>query len=309
MGTYVAGRLAQALLVVFGVVTFVFVLLNITGNPAQVMLPPTATAADIQNFEHQYGLDRPLYVQYESYLVHVLHGDFGSSLVRTGYPAMQSVLDNYPATLKLGLAAFLIAIAVSFPLGIIAAVKPYSLLDNAVMLLALFGQSMPNFWLGVMLILLFAVQFHLLPSGGYGNGGDLRHLLLPAVTLAVQSIGLLTRLVRSQMFEVLSEDYIRTARAKGLREAPVLLRHALKNAAIPLVTILGLNVGTLLGGAVITETVFSWPGIGLLAISSINAHDFPVVQADVFIIATSFVLVNLFVDLLYSWLDPRVRLA
>jgi peptide/nickel transport system permease protein len=168
---------------------------------------------------------------------------------------------------------------------------------------------MPNFWLGIMLILLFAVQLHLMPSEGYGDGGDLRHLVLPAITLAVQGIGLLTRLVRSQILDVLKDDYIRTARAKGQSEAGVFLRHALKNAAIPLVTILGLNVGGLLGGAVITETVFAWPGVGQLAIAAINAHDFPVVQADVFVIATSFVLVNLGVDLLYGWLDPRIRLA
>jgi peptide/nickel transport system permease protein len=309
MGAYILARLGQAVLVVLGVVTFVFVLLNITGDPARLMLPPTATEEDIRNFRHQYGLDRPLYVQFVSYLGHVAHGDFGTSLQRTGYPAMEAVADNYPATIKLALTAFLLTIVVSFPLGIIAAIKPYSLIDNIVMFCALFGQSMPNFWLGIMLILFFAVELHLLPSEGYGDGGDLRHLILPAITLAVQGIGLLTRLVRSQVLEVLGEDYVRTARAKGQSEHGVFLRHVLKNAAIPLVTILGLNVGGLLGGAVITETVFGWPGVGQLAISAINAHDFPVVQADVFVIATSFVLVNLAVDLLYSWLDPRIRLA
>ena len=309
MGTYVLSRLAQAVLVVFGVVTFVFILLNLTGDPARAMLPVTSSEEDIQNFRHQYGLDQPLYVQFEAYLAHVVQGDFGKSLARNGYPAMQAVFDNYPATIKLALAAFCLTILVSFPLGIIAAVRPYSLVDNVVTFIALFGQSMPNFWLGIMLILLFAVGLHALPSGGFGEGGDLRHLILPAFTLAVQGIGLLTRLVRSQMLDVLGEDYVRTARAKGQSEPGVFLGHALKNAAIPLVTILGLNVGGLLGGAVITETVFSWPGVGLLAIASINAHDFPVVQADVFMIACSFVLVNLVVDLLYGWLDPRIRLA
>jgi peptide/nickel transport system permease protein len=309
MSGYVVGRLAQAGLVVFGVITFVFILLNLTGDPARLMLPPTATEEDIQNFRHQYGLDRPLYVQYEAYVAHVLRGDFGTSLVRTGYPAMQAVSDNYPATAKLAITAFLITLLVAFPLGIVAAIKPYSLVDNVVMFIALFGQSMPNFWLGIMLILLFAVELHVLPSGGYGENGDVSHLILPAITLSVQGIGLLARLVRSQMLDVLGEDFIRTARAKGQTEPGVFLRHALKNAAIPLVTILGLNVGGLLGGAVITETVFSWPGVGLLAIASINAHDFPVVMADVFVIASSFVLVNLLVDLLYGWLDPRIRLA
>jgi peptide/nickel transport system permease protein len=309
MSGYVVGRLAQAGLVVFGVITFVFILLNLTGDPARLMLPPTATEEDIQNFRHQYGLDRPLYVQYEAYVAHVLRGDFGTSLVRTGYPAMQAVSDNYPATAKLAITAFLITLLVAFPLGIVAAIKPYSLVDNVVMFIALFGQSMPNFWLGIMLILFFAVELHVLPSGGYGENGDVSHLILPAITLSVQGIGLLARLVRSQMLDVLGEDFIRTARAKGQTEPGVFLRHALKNAAIPLVTILGLNVGGLLGGAVITETVFSWPGVGLLAIASINAHDFPVVMADVFVIASSFVLVNLLVDLLYGWLDPRIRLA
>jgi peptide/nickel transport system permease protein len=309
MTTYILGRLGQAVLVVAGVVTFVFILLNLTGDPARLMLPPTATEGDIQNFKHQYGLDQPLYVQFAAYLGHVAHGDFGASLQRSGYPAMEAVTDKYPATIKLAVAAFLLTLLVAFPLGLIAAVKPYSLVDNIVMFFALFGQSMPNFWLGIMLILLFAVQLHLLPSEGYGDNGDFSHLLLPAITLAVQGIGLLTRLVRSQVLEVLGEDYIRTARAKGQSERGVFVGHALKNAAIPLVTILGLNVGGLLGGAIITETVFAWPGVGQLAIAAINAHDFPVVQADVFVIATSFVLVNLAVDLLYSWLDPRIRLA
>src|SRR5579884_1601249 len=270
MTAYLIARLGQAVLVVLGVVTFVFILLNLTGDPARLMLPPTATEEDIQNFRHQYGLDRPLYVQFSAYLGHVAHGDFGTSLQRSGYPAMQEVIDNYPATIKLALTAFLLTIVISFPLGIVAAIKPYSFVDNVVMFFALFGQSMPNFWLGIMLILLFAVQFHALPSEGYGEGGDLRHLILPAITLAVQGIGLLTRLVRSQVLEVLGEDYVRTARAKGQSEHGVFLRHVLKNAAIPLVTILGLNVGCLLGGAVITETVFSWPGVGQLAIAAIN---------------------------------------
>jgi peptide/nickel transport system permease protein len=309
VSAYLVARLGQAVVVVFGVVTFVFILLNITGDPARLMLPPTASEEDVQNFRHQYGLDRPLYVQFGAYLGHVVRGDFGVSLQRTGYPAMQAVADTYPATVKLAVSAFLLTVLVSFPLGIAAAMKPYSAVDNVVMFVALFGQSMPNFWLGIMLIMVFAVQFHVLPSEGYGDGGDLRHLILPAITLAVQGIGLLTRLVRSQILDVLSEDYIRTARAKGQSEVGVFLRHALKNAAIPLVTILGLNVGGLLGGAVITETVFSWPGVGQLAIAAINAHDFPVVQADVFVIATSFVMVNLAVDLLYGWLDPRIRLA
>jgi peptide/nickel transport system permease protein len=294
-------------LVLFGVVTVVFFILRLTGDPVRLMVSEAASDADIQNIRRNLGLDRPLWEQYLTYVANVARGDFGTSLRQTGQPAMKLVLDRYPATLQLAAAALLISTTLALIFGLISAVKRYSLLDNVVMSIALFGQCVPNFWLGLMLILIFAVQLAVLPSQGYGDGNP-RYLILPAITLAAPVLARLTRLVRSGMLDVLGEDYLRTARAKGLAQRDLVFGHALKNAAIPLVTIIALDFGVLLGGAVITETIFVWPGVGALAIESINGRDFPVVQAAVFLIAATFVLVNLTVDLMYTWLDPRIRL-
>jgi peptide/nickel transport system permease protein len=308
MAQYIIRRLLQAVLVVFGVVTVVFIILNLTGDPVRLMLGEQASEEDITAVRRQLGLDRPLHEQYFKYLGNVARGDFGGSIRQRGLPAMDLVLERYPATLRLALTALAFSVLLATIFGIISAVKRFSVLDNVVMFLALFGQSVPNFWLGIMLILIFAVNLGWLPSQGFG-GGDPRYLILPMLALAATPLARLTRLVRSGMLEILGQDYIRTARAKGLREGAVVIRHALKNAAIPLVTIIGLDMGALLGGAVVTETIFAWPGVGLLVIESINGRDFPVVQAAVFVIATSFVLINLLVDLIYTWLDPRVRLG
>ncbi len=308
MGQYIARRLLQAVLVVFGVVTAVFFLLQLTGDPVRLMVGEGAAEADIENIRHQLGLDRPLPERYVSFLSDAARADFGQSVRQRGRPAMEIVLDRYPATLRLASLAFSLSVVMAIVFGLISAVKRYSALDNVVMVMALFGQSIPNFWLGIMLILVFAVLFGWLPSQGYGEG-DLKHLLLPTLTLAAPGLARLTRLVRSGMLDVLGQDYVRTARAKGLRQSGVIFGHALKNAAIPLVTIIGLDLGALLGGAVITEQIFAWPGIGLEVVLAINNRDFPVVQAAVFVVATSFVLINLVVDLLYTWLDPRVRLT
>ena len=308
MAQYIIRRLLQAVLVVFGVVTVVFIILNLTGDPVRLMLGEQASEEDITAVRRQLGLDRPLHEQYFKYLGNVVRGDFGGSIRQRGLPAMDLVLERYPATLRLALTALAFSVLLATIFGIISAVKRFSVLDNVVMFLALFGQSVPNFWLGIMLILIFAVNLGWLPSQGFGDG-DPRYLILPMVALAATPLARLTRLVRSGMLEILGQDYIRTARAKGLREGMVVVRHALKNAAIPLVTIIGLDMGALLGGAVVTETIFAWPGVGLLVIESINGRDFPVVQAAVFVIATSFVLINLLVDLIYTWLDPRVRLG
>ena len=308
MAQYIIRRLLQAVLVVFGVVTVVFIILNLTGDPVRLMLGEQASEEDITAVRRQLGLDRPLHEQYFKYLGNVVRGDFGGSIRQRGLPAMDLVLERYPATLRLALTALAFSVLLATIFGIISAVKRYSVLDNVVMFLALFGQSVPNFWLGIMLILIFAVNLGWLPSQGFGDG-DPRYLILPMLALAATPLARLTRLVRSGMLEILGQDYIRTARAKGLREGMVVVRHALKNAAIPLVTIIGLDMGALLGGAVVTETIFAWPGVGLLVIESINGRDFPVVQAAVFVIATSFVLINLLVDLIYTWLDPRVRLG
>jgi peptide/nickel transport system permease protein len=308
MGQYIARRLAQAVLVVFGVVTAVFFLLQLTGDPVRLMIGDQASEADIQNIRHQLGLDRPLPERYVEYLAGAAHADFGQSIRQQGRPAMDIVLDRYPATLRLAFLALLLSVTMATVFGVISGVRHYSALDNVVMLLALFGQSMPNFWLGIMLILVFAVQLGWLPSQGYGEG-NVKYLLLPTLTLAAPGLARLTRLVRSGMLDVLGQDYVRTARAKGLRENGVIFGHALKNAAIPLVTIIGLDLGALLGGAVVTEQIFAWPGVGLEVVLAINGRDFPVVQAAVAVVATSFVLINLVVDVLYTWLDPRVRLA
>jgi peptide/nickel transport system permease protein len=307
MTEYILRRLLQSVLVIFGVITVVFFILRLTGDPVRLMLAETASEADIQNIRHNLGLDRPMWEQYLTYVGSVARLDFGKSLRQTGQPAMGLVLDRYPATLRLATAALLISVILAVVFGTVSAVKRYSALDNVVMSVALFGQCVPNFWLGLMLILIFAVQLAVLPSQGYGDG-NLRYMVLPAITLAAPGLARLTRLVRSGMLDVLSEDYLRTARAKGLNGRGVIFGHAMKNAAIPLVTVIGLDVGVLLGGAVITETIFVWPGVGALAIESINGRDFPVVQAAVFLIAATFVLVNLTVDLLYTWLDPRIRL-
>jgi peptide/nickel transport system permease protein len=273
-------------------------------------MPQESSEEDIQAFRHETGLDRPLPEQYLIYMGRALRADFGESLWQRGRKAMDLVVERYPATLRLGLFSLVLIVLVATPLGIVSAVKPYSWADNLAMGIALVGQSMPGFWLGIMLILLFAVNLQLLPSQGEGiSGPDLAHLILPGITLAAPGIARMTRLVRSQMLDVLGEQYVLTARSKGLPERTVILKHALKNAAIPLVTILGLDIGNLLAGAVIVETVFSWRGVGYLAVQAIQKLDFPLVMADVFALACSFVLVNLVVDLLYGVLDPRIRLA
>lgn len=308
MTQYIIRRLWQAVFVVFGVVTVVFFVLQFTGDPVRIMMGENSSEEDIQRVRHDMGLDRPLAEQYVTFLAKAAQGDFGDSIRQRGQPAMGIVLSRYPATLRLAFLSLAFAVVLSTIFGVTSAVRRYSLLDNVVMLLALFGQSIPNFWLGIMLILLLAVQLGWLPSQGFGDG-DPKFLILPMLTLAAPSLARLTRLVRSGMLEVMNQDYIRTARAKGLVEGRVIFGHALKNAAIPLVTVIGLDLGALLGGAVVTEQIFSWPGVGLEVIIAINGRDFPVVQAAVFVVATSFVLINLIVDLLYTWLDPRVRLT
>jgi peptide/nickel transport system permease protein len=305
---YIVRRLLQAVLVVFGVVTVVFFVMQLTGDPVRVMLGENAAEEDIVSIRHQLGLDRPLHEQYVSYLANAVRGDFGESIRQRGRRAMDIVLERYPATLRLAFLALGFSVVMATIFGVISAVKRDSLLDNVVMSLALVGQSVPNFWLGIMLILIFAVQLGWLPSQGDGSGNP-RYLLLPMLTLAAPGLARLTRLVRSGVLDVMGHDYVRTARAKGLHESGVIFGHALKNAAIPLVTIIGLDMGALLGGAVVTEQIFAWPGVGLEVILAINGRDFPVVQAAVFVVATSFVLINLIVDLLYTWLDPRVRLT
>ncbi|MBI1845473.1 MAG: ABC transporter permease [Candidatus Rokubacteria bacterium] len=304
MKVYLARRLAQSVLVLFGVSFVVFAILHLTGDPAAVLLPPDATVEDLQKFRQAMGFNDPFLVQYGRFLAGALQGDFGLS-VRHGEPAFGLVIERMPATLQLAGAALLIALALAIPAGIVSAVRRNSLIDYVSTVVALLGQSMPTFWLGIMLILLFSVQFNIFPSSGRGS---LDHLVLPAVTLGLFTTARITRLTRSGMLEVLNQDYIRTARSKGVSGPPVVWKHALKNAAIPIVTIVGIELGTLLGGSVITETIFAWPGVGRLSVQAIYNRDYPVVQAAVFTLASTFIVVNLLVDFMYTYLDPRIRL-
>jgi len=305
MRAYLVSRLATAVLVVFGVSIVSFFLTFLTGAPAEIMLPPGATGEQIARFRAEWGFDDPIPVQYWRFVSRAVQGDFGASL-RHGQPALPLIRDRLPATLQLTLTAIVLAICLAVPLGLLSATHRGSSIDLVAMLVALVGQSVPNFWLAIMMILLFAVSWGLLPTSGRGGW---EHVVMPATAIAINLMALLTRLVRSTMLEVLSEDYVRTARAKGLRELAVVGGHALRNALIPLVTVVGLQFGYILGGAVVIETVFTWPGVGLFTIQAIVNRDYPVVQASVFILATAVVLINLLVDLAYGWLDPRIRVA
>lgn len=303
---YLAWRSLHSLLLLWLVTVVVFGLLHLTpGDPASLMLGEQATPEQIRDLRKALGLDEPLVTQYAWFLGHAVRGDFGTS-IRAQRPALEVVLERLPATLLLTAGAFTFALSVGLPIGVISAVKRLSLWDHGSMALALMGQSMPVFWLGLMLIIVFSVHLRWLPVSGAGGP---QHLVLPAVTLGTFLIGLIIRLTRSSMLDVLGQDYVRTARAKGLAERAVVVRHALRNALIPVVTLLGLQLGILLGGAVITETVFAWPGVGMVTVTAINQRDYPVVQCAVFISAVLVVSINWAVDVLYHFLDPRIRAA
>ena len=304
MKRYLAGRLVWSVVAIWGVVTLVFVILRLSGDPAAVLLSPQGTKEEYEAIRLSLGLDLPVPAQYALFLVRSAAGNFGSSF-QFGVPALGVVLERIPATLSLTGTASALIVLVAIPLGVLAAVFRNSWVDYLTSGLALLGQAAPNFWLGFMLIILFAVQLRWVPTSGRGT---LAHLALPALTLALQPIAKIARLTRSEMLEVLEANYVRTAHAKGMAPARVTLGHALKNASLSIVTVLGLDIGYLLGGAIIVETVFSWPGLGRLVIEAINNRDFPVVQAAVVVIAIFVVAVNVLVDLLYAVLDPRIRL-
>jgi peptide/nickel transport system permease protein len=304
MKAYVLRRLWQSALTLVGVSVLVFVILRVVpGDPAKMLLPDGAPQSAVDELNRQLGLHEPLYVQYGLFLRSVFRGDFGQSFQYRA-PALRVVVERLAATVQLALAALLITVGVGVSLGIVAAVRRGTAYDYASTVLAVLGQSLPNFWLGIMLILLFGVALRWLPTSGFESW---RHLILPAVTLAAFPMALVARLTRSSMLEILGRDFIRTGRAKGLAERAVILRHALRNAAVPLLTVLGLQIGTLLGGAVITESVFAWPGMGKLVVDAIFFRDFPVVQTVLILSATIFVVINLLVDLLYTVIDPRIR--
>jgi peptide/nickel transport system permease protein len=297
-------RLLSALITLFGVVTLVFFLIHlIPGDPVEYILGDSARPADRNALRQQLGLDQPLLQQYSNYLVNLLSLDLGRSL-HSNQSVSELLAERFPATLELALAAFVIAVLIAVPLGVMAARKRGTVWDSSAMTMSLLGVSIPNFWLGPMLILLFSLWLGWAPVSGREQASS---LILPAITLGASLSAVLARMVRSTLLEVLNEDYIRTARAKGLKESSVIWRHALMNTMLPVVTLLGLQLGALLAGAVITETVFSWPGIGSLLIESIQKRDYPLVQGCVLLVAVSYLLVNTTTDLLYQLLDPRIR--
>ncbi len=304
MWAYIAKRLLLAIPVILGVAFVVFAMVRIVpGDPAQVIAGEAATKEFVEAVRKDLGLDRPLLEQFVSFVGNLLRGDFGRS-VRSRAPVVLEVRARLPNTISLTLAGMLVAITVGVTAGVVSAVRPYSLVDTSVMLVALAGLSMPVFWSGLMLILVFAVWLGWLPAVGTGTPA---HLILPAVTLGMATAAIIARMTRSSMLEVLRSDYIRTARAKGLAEPSVVSRHAFRNALIPVITVVGLQMGTLLSGAVLTESVFAWPGIGRLLVEGILTRDYPIVQAAVLVVAMAFVLVNLFVDVLYAIVDPRIH--
>lgn len=329
---YISRRLFHLVLIIFGVSVLVFLMLRmIPGDPAQLLLGEYANPEELTSLRTQLGLDKSYLIQYWIYLKNILQGDFGSS-VRTGAPVVDEIGVRLIATIELSMAAMLISTLFGIVAGVISAVKQYSILDYTSMFLALVGVSMPIFWLGLMLIYLLAVKFPILPmmgrlsmgleippvtglvvidtliAGQFGAFWDgLRHLVLPSFTLATIPMAIVARITRSSMLEVLNRDYVRTARAKGLGETVVILRHALRNAFLPVATVLGLNLGLLLGGAVLTETIFSWPGLGRYVVDSLMGRDYAAVQGCILIFAVLMTLINLAVDMIYVLLDPRIR--
>jgi len=303
-GQYIIRRLLIMIPVILGISLIIFTVVRvIPGDPAYILAGPHATQEQMDQIRAQLGLDKHPVTQYFIFLKHLFQGDLGTS-TRTGLPVIREIMTRFPNTLVLALASILLATVFGVTIGIIAGVKQNSKFDYLSMLVALLGLSMPVFWLGLMLMLLFSIQLGWFPAVG---ADSLKHIVLPAITLGANSTAIIARMTRSSMLEVIRLDYIRTARAKGLAEKVVISRHALKNALIPVVTVIGLQTGTLLGGAVLTEIVFAWPGIGRLLVEAILSRDYPVVQGVVLLIATVFIFVNLIVDILYSYLDPRIR--
>jgi peptide/nickel transport system permease protein len=300
---FVGYRLFRALIALWLVSTVVFVVMRLSGDPVPLLLPPDAPTSEMERVRRELGLDRPLPVQYAVFLGNLLRGDFGRS-IHFREPAGRVVMGYLPATLELAVAAFGLAVIVALPVGLLSAMRRNTLVDQAAMGLALIGQSAPTFFLGILFILLLSLKAGLFPTSGRGEWSN---LVLPALTLGAFAMASIARLTRSAVLEVLRADYIRTARAKGLGEALIVAKHTLKNAAIPIVTITGLQFGTLLGGAVVTETVFSWPGIARWLIGAISQRDYPALQGGVLLVSTLVITVNLLVDLLYGLLNPRIR--
>lgn len=309
---YLARRLLAAIPVLLGVTVVVFLMIHIMpGDPAQMVAGFDAPREQIEKIRVELGLDQPLIVQYAKYMSKLLKGDLGRSL-HTRRPVIRDLVDRFPATFELTLVSIFIAIVFGIPIGVLSAVKRYSLADHAAMTTALFGLSMPIFWIGIMLMFVFSLHLGLLPVSGRGGAfytlSGLRHLVLPSVTLSLAPLAMIARLTRSSVLEVLKLDYVTVARSKGLKESIILVRHVLRNALIPVVTFVGLEFGALLGGAVVTESIFAWPGVGRFLLTSIEGRDYPAIQGTILMIAVIFVFVNIIVDFLYGVLDPRIRL-
>lgn len=302
MFQYLFKRLWHTVFVVIGISMISFFFIHLSGDPVMLMLPGDASTQEIETLREQLGFNDPLYTQYLRFAGNAAQGEFGNSLYYK-VPAMALILERLPASLELAAAAMLIALVVAVPIGIVSAVRRGSLVDMGSMLGALFGLSMPHFWLGIMMIMLFSVKLGWLPTSGRGS---LAQLVMPSLALGMSLMAMFARLTRSVMLEVLSLDYIRTARSKGLKESIVIYKHALKNAMIPLVTVAGMQFGFLLGGTVIIETVFAWPGVGRLVVQAIFNRDYPLVQATVLVLSVIFVAVNFLVDMLYMYLDPQI---
>jgi peptide/nickel transport system permease protein len=304
MLNYIIKRLFSTIPVLIGISLLLFFMLRmLPGDPAQVLAGQMATPEEIENIRQQLGMDRPIYEQYAAYLGRLARFDLGRS-ARTQNPVTQEIWARLPNTLLLAVVAIMLACLFGIPAGIISAVRPYSWIDYLVTTSALFGMSMPVFWLGLMLVVVFSVILKWLPAGGTGSW---QNVILPSVTLAAFVVAFIARMTRSTMLETLSQDFTTTARSKGLQEWVVVIKHAFKNAMIPIITVVGLQFGLLLGGAVLTETVFAWPGLGRLIVDSILARDYPVIQGAILIFGLLYIMVNLFVDLIYALVDPRIR--
>ena len=305
MKYYALRQLIQLAVVVVGISMLVFAILHVIGDPVLLLLPQNAGKEEYERYHKMLGLDKPIPVQYWKFASRAVLGDFGTSWY-TSTPAFKLVLERMPPTLYLTTAGLVMALLIALPLGILAALKRHSFVDNLCTMLAVAGQAMPIFWLGIMLIIIFAVRLKVLPASGYGTW---EHFLMPAFTLGAFLAPITMRLVRSGVIEILNMEYIRTARAKGFAEPTVIVKHAFRNACIPVITVLGLQFGQLLGGAIVTETVFAWPGVATLTVDSIRNQDFPVVQCAVVLLALIIVAVNFVVDMVVGLLDPRIRLG
>lgn len=304
MQRYISRRLFQMIIALFLMSVIVFLLGRLTGDPVSILLSQYSTEEDRIRITEQLGLNKPVLEQYGIFIFNALKGDLGKSVAGDNRPALALILERFPASLKLALAALIISVLVGIPLGVLSAVKRGSFLDALARLLALLGQSLPAFWLGIVLMYFFSVKLRLLPTSGYGG---IRHFILPAATMGLFTVAAVTRLTRSSMLEVLDSEYIKLARIKGVSEAIVIWKHALRNSLMPVITFMGTFFATMITGAVVIETVFSWPGIGRLAYESILNRDFPVMQAVILFMTTLYIMANLIVDILYAWIDPRIR--